>query len=299
MTGRSEFSGRKIKQISLEYNAVVALDDKGTVWVWGGSGGYKLANGETAPTHQYYAHDNDCPTPRAVFGYGAEYCSNKRAHYIMTSADNSVVVLTTDNELYGWGSNCAVFYPSKDDYPYPHQIYANVTEKETILAVRATSSNFYVTTQSQDDYYAGNNSSGLAGNGTVGGGTTSEPEVTKPANIPPTKPTSANKLFMTISTTTDSGAPIEYSAQANNINNLSIRVGQQFTLNIYMEDFAKLTGFYIPITFDPSILQVVNMDGVPYSADDVVRPGFNNGSGLRTNLTSGAATTRIPSMQAG
>lgn len=103
VTGRSEFSGRKIKQISLEYNAVVALDDKGTVWVWGGSGGYKLANGETAPTHQYYAHDNDCPTPRAVFGYGAEYCSNKRAHYIMTSADNSVVVLTTDQRTLWLG----------------------------------------------------------------------------------------------------------------------------------------------------------------------------------------------------
>ncbi len=294
VTSRPEFSGRKIKQLSLEYNTVVALDDKGTIWTWGSSAGGKLGNGEwmfpqkaDGRIHEYFVHPNDLPTPYAAFGPGSVNYSNKRAHYIMTSADHSVVVMTTDNELYGWGGNLSTFYPKEEDYLIPQPIFENVTEKETVLSVRATRNSFYVTTQSQDDYFAGDNSGGLAGNGSTSSTPTTEATVTKPENIPPTKPSSANKLFMTISTTTDNGVPIEYSAQANNINDLSIRVGQQFTLNIYMEDFAKLTGFYIPITFDPSILQVVNMDGVPYSADDAIRPGFNNGSGLRTNLTSG------------
>ena len=282
MTGRSEFAGRTIKQLSMHYSTIAVLDDRGTVWVWGSSSAGKLGNGKSSGT-PWTPGSEDTAKPYPVFGPGSENAPAEKGHYIVASEAYLMGVITTDNKLYAWGEAAKYLIKNGASYLRPAEVFENITTQETVLSMTGPGSSVFVTCLSGNTYFSGD--AVLSGTGQTSG--TIESGKVETENTPPTKPQSTNRIYTTIKTTTDDGTPIEYAADLNNIENNRLRVGQQFTLNVYFEDFAQLTAFYVPLSFNPSILQVTNLSGRPYSGDDVVHPGFNGASGIRTKLGIG------------
>ena len=282
VTGRSEFAGRTIKQLSMHYSTIAVLDDRGTVWVWGSSSAGKLGNGKSSGT-PWTPGSEDTAKPYPVFGPGSENAPAEKGHYIVASEAYLMGVITTDNKLYAWGEAAKYLIKNGASYLRPAEVFENITTQETVLSMTGPGSSVFVTCLSGNTYFSGD--AVLSGTGQTSG--TIESGKVETENTPPTKPQSTNRIYTTIKTTTDDGTPIEYAADLNNIENNRLRVGQQFTLNVYFEDFAQLTAFYVPLSFNPSILQVTNLSGRPYSGDDVVHPGFNGASGIRTKLGIG------------
>ncbi len=280
-------AGRKVKQISsANVDYIMVLDDQDCVWTWGSpttdSGSYASTGREDINLDDQNAGSHWSNTPKIAFN-AARYGKSITA---IQAYKVGSVIYCDDNTIYAAGMSAnqwmgTAYGTAVNQYV---QVLETVSAKETILSVAVGRSGANVITATGNSYFAGDNSSGAAGNGTTDNLPAGEVEYSPLPDMPPMKPQSKNQLSMTIATTTLEGNPIVYSSENGNIDDVQIKVGQRFTVNIYMEDFAKINAFYIPLSFDPQYLQVVDDTGRAYSKDAEAHPGFNGKSGLKTKL---------------
>lgn len=280
-------AGRKVKEISsVNADYIMVLDNQDCVWTWGSptsdSGSYASTGREDINLDDQDAGSDWSNTPQIAFNaarYGKSI-TTIRAYKVGS------VIYCDDNTIYAAGMSANQWMGTAYDTAVNKyvQVLETVSAKETILSVAIGRAGVNVITATGNSYFAGDNSDGAAGNGTTETTPPGEVDYSPLPDMPPMKPQSKNQLSMTIATTTLEGNPIIYSSENGNIDDVQIKVGQRFTVNIYMEDFAKINAFYIPLSFDPAYVQVVDDDGRKYSADTQAHPGFNGKSGLKTKL---------------
>lgn len=213
--------------------------------------------------------------------------------FVSTAA---VVFLTEDNSLYAIGRNSNQFIstlqPETDTIINYTQIFANLSQQQTITAVFPSSKGVMVVTQSGEQYFTGDNSYGTAGNGTT---ESAAPGVVAEAvqpNLPPVQPVTDNKIYFEVE---DSKGTRYYNEQDDRgrvttkkieldattgkphdpvtVTNMKLYAGSTFKLNVYFEDFGKLNSWTVPIRFNPNYLKVVNGNGVAYSENQITTPG--------------------------
>lgn len=162
-----------------------------------------------------------------------------------------------------------------------------MTQNDTVLACADAEAAGYLFLTKAGNKYATENTYGWAGTGSTGGVTLDTP-VTEAGDIPMPEPISKNQISMEVVTTDPDGNIHKYSSWSTesgiDLNNLTIRAGQRLRVDIYMEDFAKINAFQIPLSFEPEYLQVVDNSGKKYSQEAEIHPGFNGESGIKTKI---------------
>lgn len=266
LTGNGPLKGKKIFQIYSAWGNVGALDSEGNVWAWGLNRWGILAG--LPYSDSYNDFTNLVMEPTLMYSGGD-------AHYILSVAQSGLV-LTKDNRIMQTvSSNPAA------------QAYQAVTQNDTVLACADAENAGYLFLTKAGNKYATGNACGWAGTGSTGGITLDTP-VTEAGDIPMPEPISKNQISMEVVTTDPDGNIHKYSSWSTesgiDLNNLTIRAGQRLRVDIYMEDFAKINAFQIPLSFEPEYLQVVDNSGKKYSQEAEIHPGFNSESGIKTKI---------------
>lgn len=208
-------------------------------------------------------------------------------------SDAVVAMLTEDNSVYAIGKNANQFIstltPADEPVFDATQVFTELSKQQTITGIYASSTGIMVVTKSGETFYTGDNSTGSAGNGTTESPAPGEIQQSVPTTIPPLEPVTANEIIYEIEDT--EGFTYRTTGEKNNQNkplvqkykdgvatgaptaSMELKAGKTFKLNVWFNDFGKLTSWMVPIRFDPTYVKVVNGSGVTYADDQVVTPG--------------------------
>lgn len=282
-------AGPLLETLTTEGHNTSFIDRSGNVWLAGDV--------------RAYLHPQDYIATRPRKIYDAQLNGAKAVK--VYQASSVAVVLTEDNSLYAIGQNSNQFITTLQpetaaitDYT---QVFADLSKNQTITGVYPTDIGVMVVTKSGEQYWAGDNSGGTAGNGTTESAPPGQIEESRPSTIPPVQPLTKNEILFELETADGtkyvsapaSGKPnrvqvTDKTGAVSYADSMEIKAGQTFKLNVYFNDFGKLNSFVVPVRFNPVYVRVVNGQGEQY-ADNVnyVTPGA---IGASVGITKGFTT---------
>jgi alpha-tubulin suppressor-like RCC1 family protein len=279
-----------------EDQGYLAIDTNGDVWAWGCNNSSRFGTATVDST-------NRVTTPQKIFDHNAYQKNAVRAWLSF----NRTVILCDDNTVYAIGnnSNGIIDAANSGNVTTPTQILTSVSKEYTIVGVYPSNNSQMAITKSGDMLFAGDNSTGGAGNGTTsneGIAAGSTVQVVSEA-LPPSAPVTTNKVSFEIEVKESDGLTYYYTPLTNNgiaqynsnnkmlyqkrkgknansydVSTLTLDAGANFKLNVYFNDFGKIDTFVMPIRFDQRYVQVVNSSGVAYSTEKIVSPGAYSAS---------------------
>ncbi|WP_130862548.1 RCC1 domain-containing protein [Bacilliculturomica massiliensis] len=290
--------------------AFVAVDVDGNVWGWGCDHEQRFMKRNDAQEtcgHEY-AH-SAVSVPEKFFD--ASLYGKKAVRAYLTSWN--ALILCDDNTIYATGTNTNNMISTSESAQSkiykPTQIFAEVSQKDTIVGLTPTTNSVTIYTLKGDSYFTGSNSSGTAGNGTTVSPKPGETTETVP-DMPPSKPFTKNGMYVELEVNRIYGnqsKKVTYTANptAEHPNQVrktvegqspvdlpdgmigddAVPAGQIFKLNVYFEDFGKLHTFLVPIRFNPTYVKAVDLNGERYP-ESTVTAGLGSTSGIQQLFTS-------------
>lgn len=285
---KSALNGLKFTSVVAEDQGVAAIDQNGDVWAWGASN-----------YNRFLQNPGNVYLPVKVYDHTGMNGANRKAVRIFLGYRN-VFVLSEDNTVFatGYNPNGMIDHTlTTDGINFTNvskmtQVFKSISENETIVGVIVSSNSAMCVTKSGSMYFAGDNSTGGAGNGTTTSETPGTVATVEPATLPPAEPLTSNKISFEIEyTDRQFNQEHKYTCVNNviydSVTNTTltefpdIETGSAFKLNVYFEDFGKITSWTVPIRFNPNYVQVTNAAGTAYSSGgSVVTPTSAANSGI-------------------
>lgn len=290
-------NGIKIVAMASEDQGWVGVDSNGDVWAFGNSNSLRFGVPEGFdPTGKDLSNWNNCRPqrkPTKIYDHLAFNGGIKKKAVSVAISFQHVYVLAEDNTVYatGYNINSMITTNTANQYiPEMTQTLKSVSESDTIVGFVINNNCAMAVTKAGDMLFVGSNASGGAGTGTTETKPAGEVSKVEPSTLPPSQPMTANEVIFEIQTqdgTTYRADPSDPTKKliktekgkaptTINVSDLEISAGKRVTLNVYFNDFGKLGSFYLPIRFDPQLLQVVNDAGKAYT----------NGAGSSATVSS-------------